>query len=97
MPADPGSQSSGMEVDSSDAWAGEPQTLDELNNRYDTVMSCPGRNAASVELRSVPAIEKGKSEADEIATGQQHKLFMASRPIRAPLFYSSQPKPQAPT
>ena len=86
-----------MEVDSSDAWAGEPQTLDELNNRYDTVMSCPGRNAASVELRIVPAIEKGKSEADEIATGQQHKLFMASRPIRAPLFYSSQPKPQAPT
>ena len=74
-----------------DAWAGEPTTLDELNSRYDLVMSCPGRNAACVELRMVPAIEKGKSEASEVATGQQHKLFLASRIQKIPQLQSPHP------
>lgn len=62
---------------SSEAWNSEPRTLDDLEARYDTLHTFPGRNANTV-LKIVPASEKGQETAKLVCDGQQHKLFMVS-------------------
>ena len=62
-------------------WASEPQTLEELNRRYDRVMECPGRDA-NAQLVMVPSTEKNQTEAALAQPGQQHKLFLAPRPLK---------------
>jgi hypothetical protein len=57
------------------AWPGEPQTLEELDSRYEKVASGPGRSATT-ELRIVRATPKDGSEAVEVVNDQQYKLFI---------------------
>ena len=64
-----------VSVDISSAWDGEPTTVQELQQRYETLMECPARNA-NVQLKLVPAVEKGATEPKMISPKQQHKLFL---------------------
>ena len=56
-------------------WGSEPQTLDELEARYDVLHSFPGRNANTV-LKIVGATEKGQADPKLTVEGQAHKLFL---------------------
>ena len=56
-------------------WSSEPQTLDELEARYDVLHSFPGRNANTV-LKITGATEKGQAEAKHVTEGQTHKLWV---------------------
>ena len=61
----------------SSAWDGEPTTTEELQQRYEILMECPGRNT-NVQLKLVPAVEKGQVEPKMVCTKQQHKLFIVT-------------------
>ena len=56
-------------------WSSEPQTLDELEARYDILHSFPGRNANTV-LKITGATEKGQADAKLVTEGQNHKLWL---------------------
>ena len=69
-----------VHVDFASAWDGEPTTAQELHQRYETLMECPARNS-NVQLKLVPAVEKGATEAKMISPKQQHKLFLVDNSV----------------
>ncbi|CAE7499646.1 unnamed protein product [Symbiodinium sp. CCMP2592] len=61
--------------DPDDPWGAEPQTVEDLDARYDTAHSFPGRNSSTI-LRITPSLEKSQSEPKLCAENQQFKLFL---------------------
>ena len=57
------------------AWPDEPRTAEDLELKYDRVVSPPGRSATT-ELRIVRATPKDGSEPTGIESDQQYKLFI---------------------
>ena len=72
-------------------WPSEPGTLAELDAKYDTLMSCPGRNPTTM-LKMVK--EKGQVEQEGVVI--EKKLFLAPCRFAYECMFSLNPSPLKP-
>ena len=57
-------------------WDGEPETITELESRYEVIAMIPARNP-TCQLRVVKVEPKDGSDPQHIVDGQNYKLFIA--------------------
>ena len=68
-------------------WSGEPETIDQLLDRYIVEGKCSGRTAGTtLYLVQCKARDGGVSQALE---GQKFKLFLVPRPNKKIIYYLS--------
>ena len=56
-------------------WPDEPQTLADLESKYEVVISCPGRFPTTL-LKVVKATPKDGGDPTNVSPGQDYKLFL---------------------